>query len=335
VERLATESYKKRRIVVAAALSLIVMCIIIYFRSRVFAEEIDVPSDESLGFSQFAAWVAPKIQTLLKGELIQGICDRYFGINVKDIVLQFSLWNPLVTFFKSVGILICFFNMMMKIIKTCEKGEITAEQFVGVFLSLAIPCILIFEYDKLMDAVTKVANYLFDAIKYEQKTITNAEMDEFISSLVLGNDVELSLSTISDWMAGTITGLITWLALAIANFIMGIHIVSSIISLYMNITVRYIFMPVSIANVAEDGPRSSGMKYILKFIAAHVHVASIGVITQILMTTYTLLIAAFNSEGMVIKIWELIFIWLCLPAALKSGINMSGEAIKDAFGVGL
>ena len=342
VERLESESYKKRKIIVAVALSLIVMCIIMYLKMVVFAAPAPAgspttPDDESLGFSSFAEWLTEPIKTLLRGELIQGICSRYFNDDIRNIILRLDIWNPIITFFKGIGILICFFNMMVKIIKTCEKGEMTSEQFIGVFLTLAIPCMLIFEYDKVVDAVSKVANYLFVEIMNHTQTVdlTQTGLTATINDLVKANSVEFSIFHIGDWLAGTTTGIITWLALTIANFIMGIQIISSIISLYMNIVIRYIYMPISIANVAEEGPRSTGMKYILKYIAAHAHVASIMLITQILMNTYVMLIAAFNTEGQVIKLWELLFIWLCLPAALKSGISMSGEAIKEAFGVGM
>jgi hypothetical protein len=335
VERLELESYRKRKAVTITAVALIVMFTVIYFAIKVYAD--DTPSDGEIGFAELASWTANPIIGLLKGGMVRGICDRYFDPSIKSMVLDFDIWNPIITFFKSIGLLVCFFNMMIKIIKTCERGEMTAEQFIGVFLALAIPAMLIFEYDKVVDAVSKVADYIYTEIVSTWSKKTESSLDYQVAKLVNDNSVtlEFSVAGIGRWVGGTLAGIITWLSLLIINFIMGIQIVSSIISLYMQITVRYIFMPVAIANVAEDGPRSSGMKYILKYIAAHVHVASIVIIVQILFNTYIRLISAMTAEGMNPKLWELIFIWLCLPAALKAGISMSGEIIKDAFGVGM
>ena len=334
-------SYKKRRQISIITFSCILLCLMAFLVmpaiTRVHADNVG----DGVGdfFGEIANPIADFINDLTNGEFIKSSIDVFYSTNIMETIIN-DISGETQTFMtgftaalKVVGVLICLLNAIVMTVKELERAEMTMESVLRILLAFVIPCVLIMEYDFIIKAFSKIGLWLYQTLSGSiddmatdsgQPFCRGIDKPEYhFGSIVFGS----YLSDLFNWLIALIKGVILMIPLLIINYVIIIQILTGVLSCYVEIVLRHLFIPVAIANISHEGARSSGVRYIKKYFGCFMKVGAIMVAVSAVFYVWKQVIA-IPGLGLVEK---LIFVILLIPLS-KQALKMTNEIIDDALG---
>ena len=331
-------SHKKRLMVALFALTAIVGVIFIYAKMRVHALS-------SLTFDQVDDTNLQCIEELLSGQEIDENLDKFYSVEIRTILFDHikTEYSAVTVALKSLGIILVFINMCEKLIKTMEKGEMTEEQWLSIILTLAVPVVFISEYDKIVTGLQQAGDTIYGMITASRQSLTGSTKD-FINALIPeGFKPEFPEWSLTNWpikeftemliktIKAYVMGFTIQVILEIATFFINLSVMNKVLINYASLALRFIFMPLAIANINKEGTRSSGMRYILKFIAIYIELAAISLVVHIVFYCYI----ALMSGTIALTFGQCILFYILLAPAMKGAMNASTKIIEQALGASM
>lgn len=172
-------------------------------------------------------------------------------------------------------------SMLMSLIKEAQNsnGELGMDYWLKIFLYTGVAVIVVLSIDQIMQSLFDLGAYIVNemnvAVADEFKVTVDDSYLGPISTLPGGKYVEEIVkanSTEPTWYqmqnAGeflTLLMIVVWAPMIICIFL--------IYSAVFEVTVRRLFAPIAVAMIAYEGGRSSGVKYLRKYLACFVKIA--------------------------------------------------------------
>ena len=331
-------SHRKRLMVALFAVTAMIAVTFIYLRMRAHALG-------SITLDQVDDGCLQHIKEILSGKEIDDNLDKFYSVEVRTLLLDHvkKEYTAVTTALKSMGIIIVFIKVCERLIKSMERGEMTMEQWLGVILSLAIPVVFIAEYDTVIKAVQLAGDTFYEMITASRQNLTGSTKT-FIDSVV-GKGFVFERPTwtswlniddyLSDWTEQIIlqlkayaTGFTIQLVLEISTFFINLTVMNKVLINYASLALRFLFMPLAIANISSDGARSSGMRYIIKYVAVYIELASVSLVVHIVFFCYI----ALMSGSVALTFGQCIVFYILLAPATKGALNASTRIIDQALG---
>lgn len=332
-------SHRKRLMVALFAVTAIIAVTVIYYKMRVHALSeltFDQVDDDSL----------IKIKSILSGKDIDDNLDKFYSVEVRTLLFEHvkKEYTAVTTALKSIGVIIVFVKAFERLIRTMERGEMTEEQWIGFLLTLTIPVVLIAEYDNVIKAVQTVGDAAYGMITSSRQSLKGSTMN-FIDT-VIGKGFVFQKPTwtswldideyLADWTEQIILQLKAFsigftinLVLEVATFFINLTIMTKVIINYASLALRFLFMPLAIANISSDGARSAGMRYIIKYVAVYIELASISLVVHIVFYCYI----ALMSGSIALTFGQCIVFYILLAPATKGALNSSTRIIEQSLDV--
>ena len=330
-------SHRKRLFVALFAVTAIIAVTFIYYRMKVHALSgltFDQVDDDSL----------IKIKAILSGKDIDDNLDKFYSVEVRTLLFEHvkTEYTAVTTALKSIGIIIVFVKVCEKLIRTMERGEMTEEQWIGVILTFAIPVVLIAEYDNVIKAVQMVGDTVYGMISASRQNLSG-QTETFIESVVgtgfkpewptfslldIGGYLNESIDLIVKQMKAFAIGFSINFVLEVATFFVNLTVMTKVIINYASLALRFLFMPLAIANISSDGARSAGMRYIIRYVAVYIELASISLVVHIVFYCYI----ALMSGSIALTFGQCIVFYILLAPATKGALNASSRIIEQSLG---
>ena len=190
----------------------------------------------------------------------------------------------------AMTLVVCY--MLMEIFSVVQRqgslSNVGPDVVVLPLVKAAVCMYLIQQLPTLMGSVLGASNSLYDSISGT------------IDADMTGNLAVSALDSKSGILAKIFFELVPSFLSLIGQVIACIAIVMQIVTIRLDILLRYIFLPFAVASIAHGGPQSGGMHYLKRFIGNFVLMAAIAVsirITFLMCMDISLTAADFKSNG--------------------------------------
>lgn len=353
-------SYKRRKTVAVFTTLLIVLTLLFALSTTVAKADFDWE-----GFFEEIAFFNPQncaegyvdvMKALMSGELINYMTNFLFSSDAVDTFLSVvtpgsseqtsafgsGVFDTITAALKSIALFMCFFYSLDNLLKEVNKGELTEESALRIFLYFIIPAILILNYNDIFLAFKTVGDWITGLMN---KATIGVDFEDAAADSVgsgrpfpeidwSGNNIKAIARYIGDIVDFFINSLIPTLLLILLYFIVDLIVVviicTNVINVYVELILRSLFMPLAIANVNHEGMRSAGFRYIKKFFGCFLKIGSIFITVNVAFYVYCTLI---NLDG-VNDLHRLIFLIVLIPA-VKTALKMVNQIIDDGLGTSM
>lgn len=331
------KSYKKRKIVSIVTVLCILLCFAAFI-PRFAHADMDDPVDEDtfVTADNVAECQVDFILDLTSGVFIKDIVEDFYASDVMENIInsvtgQTQSWmSGLTTALKAIGTLIVVYYMVVMLLKELQRGEMTMESWMRILITFIIPAVAIAEFDIIIEVLAKSGQWIYQVLN-ENITITTPPRD---SAAGVPFPEWPGIFSIGDWLVGIVEwlvaffrGLVLTLGYLIVNIIIIIMIMTGILTNYVEIILRHLFMPIALANISHEGVRSIGVRYIKKYFGCFMKIATIIVAVCAIFFVYNELLQIPNISGL-----EKILFFLLLVPGTKKSLQMTNEIISDAIG---
>ena len=280
---------------------------------------------------------------LMSAEPVDKIVSKFYKKSVVNKIVEGVTGDsePFMKLFsgalKSIAIFFVFIQVIVSTLKEVSRAELTLESALRIMIALCLPIVLILEYDTILKGVTGVGlqfhemlrkNITLDLTSLKGTKVSTGLYgieNESLFTKVISTIAHLYQNTIGYWSA-FLRSLMVFLIALIVNLAIIITILSGIMSNYVEIGLRHIFMPIAIAFVAHDGMRSSGMRYIKRYLGCFIKIGAITAAVEIAFFIYGKILI---SKPNILEQW--IFLLLLFPL-VKQAIKMCNEVVTEALG---
>ena len=353
-------SYKRRKAVAVFTTLLIVLTIIFSF--SITRARADFDWEE---FFEHIAFFNPQntaegyvdvMKALMSGELINYMTNFLFSSDATDTFLSVvtpgsseqttafgsGVFDSISAALKSIALFMCFFYSLDNVLKEVNKGELTEESALRIFLYFIIPAILILNYNDVFLAFKTVGDWVIELMN---KATVGVDFEETVADSVgtgvpvptidwSGNNIKAIARYIGDIFDYVTTSLIPTLLLILLYLVIDLIVViivcTNVINVYVELILRSLFMPLAIANVNHEGMRSAGFRYIKKFLGCFLKIGCIFITVNVAFYVYTTLL---NLDG-VNDLHRMIFLIVLIPA-VKTALKMVNQIIDDGLGTSI
>lgn len=346
VKELELESRKKRLIISWISVFSIVICLVISISTFVHADDwsgLIEAIDQLCGPDAVTAEAAPLLGQLLSGSLITYGFEQFYSADIMTTIMDSvtgqtqTFMTSLTTVLKVIGTLLCLFHAITKMLEEMQRGEMTMESYLRVIIAFVIPLVIIIEYDYFLDAFMKIGIWLHQITQVDNTETVNAITDIYAGKgverpsfplTVLGfvrmfEDLFLYIIAFSH-SAGVV------MAAIIVNGIVLFMVLTGILSNYIEIILRHLFMPIALAHITHEGVRSPGVRYIKKYLGCFLKIATITVAVDSVFYVYNTVISTIDETQInSLQVW--LFFILIAPVT-KQALKMTNEIITDAMG---
>ena len=337
LKRIEQESHKKRCIISWITILCILLCIMIALPQFSYAADGDAAKssmDSFLDLETVADYYAQILQYLQDGIFIKISVEMFFsGDVVKNIIdnlegLDFV--SGLETALKGIAMFIIMYHLILSMVKELERGEMTMESWLRILIAFVIPCVCIMEYDRVMNAIGNLGIWLQDSLSHNA-TVT-FESTETVTGKTPAEwkgwrNIDVYLADTLAYMWAYAKGTILFIPYAIVNFLIILAILNGVMSNYIEVVLRHLFLPFAIANISYEGVRSSGLRYIKKYLGCFIKIGCIMVIVDVVLYVYFQLRNLDASSAF----HKTMFFVLLYPVT-RQALQMGNEIISDALG---
>ncbi len=279
---------------------------------------------------------------LLSGQAVVYFTEEFYTTDTMDALLsgitgsdQESFITDFEDALKCIAIFFVFVSVLTVSLKELEHGELTAESWLKIMITICLPVVFIIEYDTILEGLAKGGMYFHELLKsnigynFESITIERSSGLYGENNTLLTNLVRTIISMkidYFDYIFALIKTLIACTVLITWNIAIVITILSGLMSNYVEIGLRHIFMPLAIANVAHDGMRSAGVRYIKRYLGCFIKIASITAAVELSFYVYDKVLL---TDPSIAEKWIMLFLLLPL---VKQAIKMCNEVVTEALG---
>ena len=276
---------------------------------------------------------------LQHGNFVKTSVDDFYSTGVveqiiDDITGQTQSWmSSLTAALKAIATLLVIYHMIVAMLKELQRGEMTMEAWLRILIAFIIPAVAIAELDFFLTAFSKIGQWIYgilsEAIVFTPGQEPHVEGIKWIP----WSDDYWGIFEFNKFLGYAIDYAFAWiktmfivLAYLIVDCIIIVMIFASLIGTYVELILRHLFMPIAIANISAEGPRSIGIRYIKKYLGCYMRIGAIMVAVCAIFYVYMLLLNATSTT------FEAVIYFLILVPGTKKAIQMCNEIISDALG---
>ena len=334
LKTLERDSYKKRVSVSVITILCIFICTALLLPKFVHADTVDETLNKFVNPEEVADYFTKIIFNLQSGIYIKNLMDIFYSGDVTETIISSlenqSFVNTLKSAVKAIAMLLIVYHMLVSLMKELERGEMTIESWLRVLLAFVIPCVCIIEYDTMINVFSKTGMWM-QQILYKNSSLTFAATNPPDGKPVPTCDdlweIGTYLADLVDYIFRIINGALLFIGYAIITVNIILTIMSGIMSNFIEIVLRHLFMPLAIANISHEGARSAGVRYVRKYLGCYIKIGSIMVAVSAIFFVYNTLCSIPSAD-----IWhKSLFFVLILPVT-KQSLKMCSEIISDALG---
>lgn len=240
---------------------------------------------------------------------------------------------------KAIAFLIIVYHMLLTLTKELERGQMTTESWLRVLLAFVLPCVLIIEYDVIINVIAKIGQWMYETlgdIKIDKVTVDGKSFSSYARPTCKKlRQIPSYLGKLVKYLMCWVKGLLLTLIYGIVNIIIIIIILSGIMSNFVELVIRHFFVPLAIANISHEGVRSAGVRYIKKYLGCYIKIGCIMVTVAGVFYVYrsvTNINAMKASSSIFSDLYKVLFFFLLIPT-MKQALKMTTEIVGDALGV--
>ena len=341
------ESYKKRCIISWITIVCIVVCIMVSLPRLVYAadpqpdtsHDTDITNNlnDFLDLTSLTYYYAPLVQILQNGVFIRLCIDKFYSGGVTDTIIEdlqkLDFVKGLEGALQAIAMLIIMYHLILSIVKELERGEMTMESWLRILMAFVIPCVCIIECKRMIKGFATLGSWM------QQIIFNNATMNFSGEDLIdEGSCVPVPtysftdglgeyLGELQDYLWASIKGVLLFIPFCLLNFIIVLTILSGVLTNFVEICIRHLFLPLAIANISYEGVRSSGLRFIKKYLGCYIKIGCIMLIVSVVFYVYYELVSISGDSAF----YKVMFFVLLQPAT-KQSLKMGSEIITEALG---
>lgn len=336
LKRVEQKSFDQRRLVSLFAIISIFLFFIVLIPRFVFAADIDINSalNDLIDLDEVADKFASVNNALLKGVYIKDTLNVFYGGTVTETIIGNLDSQAFVTGAKAairaIAMLLIVYHMLVTLMKELERGEMTTESWLRILIAFVIPCVMIIEYDKMINVFSKTGTWMQEIMNnnttFSIDVVNEKTGIEPPGSPGLGQ-LGAYVHDLFNYLKGYIMGILLFIGYGLVTINIILTIMSGVMSNFIEIVLRHLFMPFAFANISHEGVRSAGVRYIKKYLGCYIKIGSIMLAVSAIFYVYDTLCGISSIQD-----WhKVVFFILILPVS-KQTLKMCSEIISDALG---
>ncbi len=265
--------------------------------------------------------------------------DKTVG-KLESVNQMTSTFSGAYTMLQGVGILLAGVNIYVMLIRELQRTEANMTLWTRVFVSMGLSFAVILNIDVIFDAIGAAANVVYEVTKNELVK-ENGIMDQ-----ALANRTELVVQAWNEQTVGEKLGVLIDASKDAANYLLqsGVMWVTNIMincgmdtliyALGIRMVLRRMFAPIAVADIASEGFRSPGVRYLKRYAAYYIEEAIIllaSVIYIVMSAIVSQTTATTNPEavtGFTSQIW----VQIALRGALMTVMASANEIAREIMG---
>lgn len=231
----------------------------------------------------FSRQIFEALVVLFGNGLLNDIAEFLNTINTATVnALNTGVISDVIGIFKGLAASLVILFFLIELLNEVQKDFVTFERLTVMMLRLLAVTVLIMNLEMIVNGLEELSVLIFNAVKDLAGSSSNS-FEIFGESAATGyrySEVEkemkdaLGKAGIKQALMVVLQLLIPWLISRLCYVVAYVIAVGRSIELI----VRAIFSPIGVANLFEDGTRSSGFRYLKKFAACALQLGAIAVI---------------------------------------------------------
>lgn len=231
----------------------------------------------------FSRQIFEALVVLFGNGLLNDIAEFLNTINTATVnALNTGVISDVIGIFKGLAASLVILFFLIELLNEAQKDFVTFECLTVMLLRLLAVTVLIMNLEMIVNGLEELSVLIFNAVKDLAGSSSNS-FEIFGESAATGyrySEVEkemkdaLGKAGIKQALMVVLQLLIPWLISRLCYVVAYVIAVGRSIELI----VRAIFSPIGVANLFEDGTRSSGFRYLKKFAACALQLGAIAVI---------------------------------------------------------
>lgn len=231
----------------------------------------------------FSRQIFEALVVLFGNGLLNDIAEFLNTINTATVnALNTGVISDVIGIFKGLAASLVILFFLIELLNEAQKDFVTFERLTVMLLRLLAVTVLIMNLEMIVNGLEELSVLIFNAVKDLAGSSSNS-FEIFGESAATGyrySEVEkemkdaLGKAGIKQALMVVLQLLIPWLISRLCYVVAYVIAVGRSIELI----VRAIFSPIGVANLFEDGTRSSGFRYLKKFAACALQLGAIAVI---------------------------------------------------------
>lgn len=249
----------------------------------------------------FSRQIFEALVVLFGNGLLNDIAEFLNTINTATVnALNTGVISDAIGIFKGLAASLVILFFLIELLNEAQKDFVTFERLTVMLVRLLAVTVLIMNLEMIVSGLEELSVLIFNAVKDLARNSSNS-FEIFGENAATGyrySEVEkdmkdaLGKAGIKQALMVVLQLLIPWLISRLCYVVAYVIAVGRSIELI----VRAIFSPIGVANLFEDGTRSSGFRYLKKFAACALQLGAIAVILYAANALCNSLISSL-SEG--------------------------------------
>ena len=309
------------------------------FAQDKYDELDDTCEDVFSGVTDYIKWTFSDNDTLGSWTVLNPIYKLVFGDITDSSSTLSSIFGATYLIFKTIGMLILIGLGLAEIIKEVERGQDQVESILKVLIKICLIMILMVELDNIVNWLNELAMSVLSTIKITSgNTITRLHPEEIIQGMPGWNDpssgdyIDPDASIFTNlgplisfmfWYVGASLMLkIVW----IVSLVLKAALIYSLISLFLEMGIRRLLLPIGVVDCYHEGFRSNGARFLKKYFSCALKPAFM-MLSVILYNAFTVEIFSNQESG-----FFAVVIFLVMSFALIGFINKGNEILDQMLG---
>lgn len=253
----------------------------------------------------FSRQIFEALVVLFGNGLLNDIAEFLNTINTATVnALNTGVISDAIGIFKGLAASLVILFFLIELLNEAQKDFVTFERLTVMLLRLLAVTVLIMNLEMIVNGLEELSVLIFKAVKDLAENSSNS-FEIFGENAATGyrySEVEkdmkdaLGKAGIKQALMVVLQLLIPWLISRLCYVVAYVIAVGRSIELI----VRAIFSPIGVANLFEDGTRSSGFRYLKKFAACALQLGAIAVILYAANALCNSLISSLSDGYMTI-----------------------------------
>lgn len=243
-----------------------------------------------------------------------GALDKLAAENMDEL-------SPVLThvydFVKIIGAFWCIIIAMGHLITNIDRGQDPMECVFKIFIELGITFVFLMNLSEIISLISQLGK----------------EIIEVVGNSMSSDEQEVAREQLVIALTGSATGGWSWEFKAIAalfipyllSYVLTILAVFVLVQIIIEIAIRKAFTPLAVADIYQDGLRSSGVRYLKKLLAAFLKLAACVLVCNIIPGLTSSLTSASEPYKQILYI-------IAVNASCVGIMFKTGEVANDIVG---
>ena len=253
----------------------------------------------------FAEQIFNTLVMLFGNGLLSDITDFLETVNsATSTALGGGIIADAIAIFKGLGSALVILFFLIELLNETQRDMLTFERLIVMIIRLLAVTVIIMNLESIVIGIEALSSQIFSTVKtmatgasssfsiFGQNASTGYQFDEIADNMRDALDAGLK-----DSLSIILQLLLPWI-ISRLSFVCA-YVVS--VGRSLELIARAIFSPIGVAQLFEDGTRSSGMRYLKKFAACAMQLAVIAIILYAAGALNNSLVPTFGSGYMTIN----------------------------------